>query len=270
MDKQSGLAPTPKRLRAVLVVGTTLSASAMAAALSQVPMAGLAAWAVPVLAAWAVWMSVASSCAQWEAELGPRPTDPDPVPGRPALLDPPELQRPAFVPPTPRLPARPAAYLPGQWDRCNICHRPLTDPLSRWRGIGPDCFRRHRVHWPQGPANPAVQEWERTVARIHEEFVPVIADAKRIHEQVLEDLRAVHREQLRAWDARKDERERLQVKYDSALTAWDKECRRRIARRDAWTSDPRHSLIARLKRLRVGLVAGAVLLSFIGLGITLK
>src|SRR4051794_15118564 len=153
-------------LRGALVTASVL---AIAAAL-RFPRLPSGMCAVMVLApALLGWRGSVAARKWWhkaQRDMGPRPSSAGPPPVRPVSLDRPILSLPAFHPPKPHLPTAPTERLPGQWTRCNVCHRPLTDPTSRWRGIGPDCFQRHNVHWPQGPVNPDFRQWERDVERL--------------------------------------------------------------------------------------------------------
>ena len=186
-------------------------------------------------------------------ELGDRPPEAGPGPGRPAILDAPSLILPTFVPPKPALPGRPEEHLPGQWNRCNVCGRQLTDPTSRWRGIGPDCFARRGIHWPQGPINPAFRAWEREVERLREGFLPVVMEAKTRHEERLDVLLAEHVISMRLWESRLEERRVIQAKHERSVARWSTECQRRTAERAAWESDPRQRTLATAERIRVGM-----------------
>jgi hypothetical protein len=246
------------RLQCFAVSGFSAAALVIAPRLQSMLLAWIAMLAAPLLAS----ATASSSIRRWlrvlRMALGPIPVGLDLAPPRPSLLDPPTLRLPAFVPPQPRLPPRPPERLPGQWERCNVCNRPLTDPTSRWRGIGPDCFARTRVHWPQGPENPALWRWEREVQQIREDFAPVLARAIADHKERLYAVMAEHREQMGVWEARLDERRKLQSEYDAASNAWAEAARACQARHDAWRSDPRHLLIERGTRSQSVLLVGAV------------
>jgi hypothetical protein len=42
----------------------------------------------------------------------------------------------------------PKRHFPGTWANCQVCGRPLTDPTSMYRGVGPTCFARTRRYFP--------------------------------------------------------------------------------------------------------------------------
>jgi hypothetical protein len=42
-------------------------------------------------------------------------------------------------------------------ERCSICHRPLTDPVSIQRGIGPICFGRNKTDFLQKEGSETIK-----------------------------------------------------------------------------------------------------------------
>lgn len=190
-------------------------------------------------------------------DLGYCPDGPAPEPQRPSSLDKPSLHLPRFVPPEPTLPPPPLERLPGRWDRCNVCRRPLTDATSRFRGIGPDCYRRERVYWPQGPVNPAYKKWEQEVERIRQEHSAVVDDARDRHEERIVGLRADHTRAVAAWEARAEERQGIQAAHDQALAIWKAQSDARRRKQAIWRADPRQELLRATSRLRTRLLAGA-------------
>lgn len=197
--------------------------------------------------------------------IGPRPPDAPPAPTVPPLLIRPELQQPQFKPPSPTIPAAPEQRLPGEWTHCNVCHRRLTDPISRWRGIGPDCYRRRGISWPGGPVNPAYSAWQRDVERIRHEFRGVVEEARAEHERQLSILRTQHQIDLQLWFDRADERAELEDQHDRALIVWEHRARRHASAQQAWDSDRRQRMVARGLWLRtyVLVIPGVLLFSAI-------
>lgn len=80
----------------------------------------------------------------------------------------------------------PRKNIPGAWNNCQVCGRPLTDPTSRYRGVGPTCFARTRRYFPEGPRNP--------------EYEAQLAEAERAYREKNAPAEAQHREAVLKWE----------------------------------------------------------------------
>lgn len=185
------------------------------------------------------------------AKLGPEPVGPPSAPARPADLDPPSLVLPRFLEPTLRLPPEPQERLPGQWNRCLECGRPLSDPTSRFRGVGPDCFRRTGIYYPQGPMNPAHADWERVVAQRRAEFPVIQEEARHRQEADRQAARARHILRMDEWESRAEARAVLESDYELRRSDWLRVRGEANERLDEWRNDPRQDLAINYARTRL-------------------
>ena len=167
---------------------------------------------------------------------------------RPPLAPPPDppdgLKRPELaLPPAPSprldLPGEPPKTIRGGWTNCNVCGRPLTDGVSRYRGVGPTCLERTGIHYPDGPPNPAHEAWLEKVDELRRAHELQMRTLEAEHQVAAVRAREAHRKAVEAWECDVQGRARLQELHDERLRAWTEENARR---RDSWLQDPRQAL----------------------------
>lgn len=164
-----------------------------------------------------------------------------PSPGRPEGLDPPSFRAPKAPTVPLHLPPAPPSTLRGRWTHCRECGRPLTDPLSRRRGVGPSCFARTGAYYPQGPRNPAYQAWQSLVESMTQEHAEDLKKAMDLHAVAVADARREHASAHLRWEADVATRSRIQLEHDAARAAWHQDDAQRRQALRQWSEDPRHA-----------------------------
>lgn len=257
-------------LTAAIVFGTSLDPPR----LGESPV-GLASHSAMVLLSehWTFVLFAAGVMAVWQssrlrqranvldAAAGPRPSAPN-APERPAGLDPPAFSPRAFTEPRRRYHAQPPTHLPGTWEYCQECGRALSDPQSRWHGVGPYCLRRTGTHYPQGPENPEFARWQAEEEVLKQQHTVEVCKLKALYKAEIRAAKARHNRSLRAWTLDLSTRERLQSIYDTSMKGWreDKAVCDRAA--TEWDSDPLREIARRCARRKVAIRvwAGALIL----------
>jgi hypothetical protein len=168
-----------------------------------------------------------------------------PEPSRPQSLDYPVRRIREFQPPPLADPRAPPERVVGGWMHCKICGRPLTDRLSRYRGVGPTCFSRTRIYYPEGPINPDYQTWQRLTEQARARYPARLAKAQLEYEASVQRDRERHERAVHEWEAAAPRRLAVAKAYDDACQAWGAERERHIAEMEAWQSHP----LQRVRRL---------------------
>lgn len=200
-----------------------------------------------------------------ESQLGgmpPLPQRPDPPHG----LNRPELCLPRFEPPPVPWRTAPPKHIPGAWTNCNVCGRPLTDPMSRYRGVGPTCFGRTGRYYPQGPVNPKFRVWQLEVERLTPTYDALCQTARTDFDDRVGQLTAEHADVVARWEADVDGRALLQAEYEAVCRDYATERARASRIREQFNRSPQARSCRVLKKMHVFLIyvaAGRIAISVI-------